>query len=624
MNSRAGPVRRKNNRSSVRSETSERLGLRTLPVLIFAAFASLAFLVYAPSLSGPLIFDDLTAFPSGDRPPPWPSWQQWLRPHSRPVTMASFWITGRWLASPTLGHKVGNVLIHAANGLLLFLLIRRLLAADSRNQVAVNSRTMVSRFALTVSALWIVHPLASQSVAYVIQRSEALMTMFFLWLMLVTARAGPASGWRALVVALLFALGIGCKTVMITALAVVPLMHRSFLYHSWKETIRNQWPVYLPPILAGVLATAALLPVLVKQNTAVGIGEGTPHPSVYLMTQAKVLVEYAQLAVLPWQLSIDRSPRFVTSPVEGVAYASLTAAWLASAVWLWKSLEQSRWRKPIAFLMIAPLIVLSPTSSIIPTADPFVEHRMYFPLAFLITLGGSLVAWVYQAILSRIKPTSIPVARFCFAGIGLALVLSLAARTYARAADYSSSSAIWYSAVLVDPENPRAVQNLLAARQREGVATEIEQEFAVLIDKLGRQGDPVDEVAHYLGVYLTSRGRLRQAIPILESVAMKTPSEEKLLIARQRRAASSRYVNLAIAYQQSGQNKAAARAMAEALRYDDTAAYAFAIAGQIALELGRTDSAKRYWERAIDLNPEPWPELERRLETLRQALDPAR
>ena len=94
-------------------------------------------------------------------------------PLGRPLSLATFALNAQdWPADP-LPFRITNLLIHLVNGLLVFALSRSLLATSHDDETA-------HRLGLVCMALWLLHPLAASSTAYIIQRMTQLSSLFVL------------------------------------------------------------------------------------------------------------------------------------------------------------------------------------------------------------------------------------------------------------------------------------------------------------------------------------------------------------------------------------------------------------------------------------------------------------
>ena len=104
-----------------------------------------------------------------------------------------------------------------------------------------------------MSLIWLVHPLQTQAVTYIVQRGESLMGLFFLLFMYCAVRghlSSKSAGWYLSAVLCCW-LGMGTKEVMIVAPLVMLVYDRIFLSDSWKTVFRQRWPVYLMCVIAG-------------------------------------------------------------------------------------------------------------------------------------------------------------------------------------------------------------------------------------------------------------------------------------------------------------------------------------------------------------------------------------
>ena len=123
--------------------------------------------------------------------------------------------------------------------------------------------------ALAIALLWAVHPLLTESVTYVIQRTELLMGMFFLATLYcfirgaTTESRGARAAWYVAAV-IACALGMGSKEVMVTAPLVVLIYDRLFLAGGYVRALRSRWPIYV-----GLACTLAIIPALLLTSVAV-------------------------------------------------------------------------------------------------------------------------------------------------------------------------------------------------------------------------------------------------------------------------------------------------------------------------------------------------------------------
>src|SRR5262249_27798314 len=144
----------------------------SLKVSLMIAIACAVFFAYAPSLTGPFLFDDYylpyTLSPSINGR----LWN-WLGPN-RPLLMFSYWLNVRLSGLTTFSYHLLNVLIHIGNGVWVYLLVRKLF--EQAKGVSFKSNLV----ALGLASCFLLHPLQTESVSYIASRSETLSAFFVL------------------------------------------------------------------------------------------------------------------------------------------------------------------------------------------------------------------------------------------------------------------------------------------------------------------------------------------------------------------------------------------------------------------------------------------------------------
>jgi len=109
-------------------------------------------------------------------------------------------------------------------------------------------------FALACASLWMLHPLNTEAVNYLSQRTELMMGFFYFVTLYASVRAhAPAHRTRWFAVAVLSsALGMACKQTMVTVPLAVILLDRAFFFESWTAAVRQ-------PIAAAMGGPSAVL-----------------------------------------------------------------------------------------------------------------------------------------------------------------------------------------------------------------------------------------------------------------------------------------------------------------------------------------------------------------------------
>ncbi|MEZ5285800.1 MAG: tetratricopeptide repeat protein [Vicinamibacterales bacterium] len=388
--------------------------------------------------------------------------------------------------------------------------------------------------ALGAATLYGLHPVAADTVNYIIQRAEV-------WSALGTAGAVAVyAGWPAARRYGLFivpgVLGILAKT---TPASIFPLL--VLLYATVVERQKGRRP-WVETAVAGVAAGAALGLCAAMTYGTQSFDPGAPPRAQYLWTQPWIVLRYAGNMVFPHDLSIDPGWAPLASPLEARAIAGMAglAVIVGAAVWC-------AWRRDtaaIGFGLAWFLVTLLPVS-VFPLAEVTNDHRMFLPLA-----GACMAA---AAAAARIATRQDQVRAVAGAAV---LVMALAAAgTWQRNQVWSSHERVWADAVAKNPDHGRARMNLGVALMARGAMADAEREFdaAVRLSPTyalahvnlgivrGAVGRPVEAerafaralelapdnavVSSYYGDWLLRQGRVTEAIVRLEYAVARAPGD---------------------------------------------------------------------------------------------------
>ena len=403
--------------------------------IIAAVFVAIACWAYSASMRGPLLFDDLTlpiASPLTIGEP----LSNWIG-GVRPVLMLSYWINYDPSGS-TLPYHLTNVLLHALNAVFVFCVCEQLL----RRYIADLSRVFVaSGLAATI---FLLHPLQTESVSYVAGRSEVVSATFVLlaWLVYVRRIGTAITGRYACLILFLFALAGAAKEQAVATIPAILLMtdwcfgRRSL----WGQVKRN-WRLY--GLLGfGLVVGASMVAVIVRSSRSAGATTGVTWFE-YLLTQCRAMLLYLRLLAFPVGQNADRELPISHSLTEhGAIFAALAVVLILFAV-----LRQPPVVRYGGILFFA---FLAPTSSVIPLADPFAEHRMYLPIVGLAIATSAAVAQ------SRI---SIPRLAWTTAAVGVLAFLLTAQRAHV----WSDGVLFWQDVVAKSPNKERGYSHLINA-----------------------------------------------------------------------------------------------------------------------------------------------------------------
>jgi tetratricopeptide (TPR) repeat protein len=595
---------------------------------LIATFALTA-LAYAPAVAGPFFFDDQPAIVKNasirDAWPPFPAFHP---PHDtpvsgRPVVNYSFALNnaladglgfdrasaaaGGWRAA---SFRLTNLAIHFGCAVLLFALIRRTMATP-RVRTWSGADGAGDSVALAVSALWMVHPIQSEVVNYVTQRTESLMAICLLTTLHAAARAwdagasGARARWMTASVGACL-VGMGTKEVMVVAPLLVLLYDRAFHADRWRD-LRSRFPLYV-----GLLATTGWMAYLQASDPragTVGFSHGIPWYR-YLYSQAWAIGHYLQLSTVPVGLVSDygdapvRGWRGVPGLlVVGTLGALTLTAWRRSARWGWA-----------AFAGAWFFLILAPSSSVVPIVTEIAaERRFYLPLAavlLVIVIAGEQARQRFGV--------SGRQAAAALAGV----IAILAGTTFSRSRVYADPETLWRDAIAKVPTNPRAWEYLAMVIWDKGESRRAETDsllrIAIAIDSThytayanraevaiaeGRRDDAralLEQALRIEPAHRQSHGRLGGILLEMGDVSGAIRELEQAPLAAEYDAAA---VNLARAYLAAGRSEDAIRMFRVALDINPARPDVLRYLGTLLIEGGRPREAVPLLERATSLEP---------------------
>jgi tetratricopeptide (TPR) repeat protein len=497
--------------------------------------------VYGRSLDAPFIFDDVDGIENNESiftlwPLVGPAEHRGpLNPPSdlpsagRPLVNLSLAANYRWGRLRPFGYHVFNLAIHSLTALLLWAVVRRTLWLP---YFAGRFDASSGWLALTAAILWALHPLQTEAVVYITQRSELLMALFYLttlyaslryWSLLplrsgegravaklTSQHATQRAVWLMLAVFASLA-GMASKEVMVSAPLMVLLFDRAFISGSLGVAFRRSWPLYVALACTWLLLLA--LNIGSPRGKSAGFGLGPPLIS-WWMTQSQVLLMYLKLVVWPWPLLIHyRLPYLETFSQASVYVFPVLALIVITLTLLWRN-------HPVGYLLTWLVVVLSPSSVVPILTEIAAERRMYLPLASLVVLfvvGGYVLV---QKFFKRSTNAS-QLPRFAIFAPMVALVIAFGLVSANRLRAYEDPTTLWRDVVQSQPQNALAHGNLGSLYARSGRLADGLDELQTAVSL-----DPEDHTAlANLGQALTDTGKFDEAIDKLRAALAHEPSD---------------------------------------------------------------------------------------------------
>lgn len=582
--------------------------------LLIVFLAVVVFFLYAKTLPGDFIFDDrhnirdnrhirlthITAKRLLDAVLESPAYR-------RPVANISFALNYYFHGYRVAGFHLVNILIHVANGLLLYVLISITLRTP-----ALRASSPACRWVPFFAAfIWLVHPIQTQSVSYIVQRMNNMATMFYILSLLFYTEARFATGntkkaaWFCAVVVSGF-LALGSKEIS----ATLPFF--IFIYEWYFfQNLSFAWFKKRIPMMVGVMILLVIISLIYLGGhplEKISSIYATHHLSMAqrALSQFRVVLFYISLLLWPHpsRLNLDHDFQPSHSLLDP---ATTLLSMTAIVVFLVLAVLTAKKQRLISFCILWYFGNLVIESSIIGLELVF-EHRNYMPSMLFIFLGV-LLSYRY------LKPKWL-------APLLLSVVAVICAFwTFERNEVWRSPVLIWKDSIKKSPQNPRPYNNLGVALAHQGHyrlavdqyhnALQLNPQYANAHANLGhvlaRQGNIVAAIDHLttalkinpnkyeahnnLGIALVIQGRYQQATEHFSAALTIKPDYAQA------------HSNLGLALKKQGRLPEAVVHFKEALKIDALFAPAHNNLGMALADQGRLDEAIAHFTAALKIDP---------------------
>lgn len=435
-----------------------------LPAFVLSA---ITFLVYFPSLQAPFLFDDMSNIVSNTDIKhignlktrlfyPMPHIEASRNLPTRPLVFFTFTLNYLFGQLNPLGYHLFNLLLHILSGLMVFL-ITRFVLDDEESSVPFFS-----------ALIFLIHPIQTEAVAYVSNRSDELATFFCLLSFYLFLR-WPNALCVLATAAASFILALASKEIAVVLPALLLLADYFFLTGRRVEKILERKRAH---ILFWSIAAAF---IILRQVMLGRIGfmgkdlEAYWSATGYFQTQIFVVREYIELLLHPARQCIDHLPLQVRSWLDPRLLTSLPVFMMGGAVWLrvFVTSDTAPGRRGnkggfdarvnlFLFSFAWFFIALAPTSSFFPIFDPMVERRLYLPVFGF--SAGLILAWGFiKNAFDNLKLAKTATVWM----IGLLVYCGgLGILTLKRNQMYAHPERLWEEAIARYPDHARAFNNL--------------------------------------------------------------------------------------------------------------------------------------------------------------------
>jgi tetratricopeptide (TPR) repeat protein len=587
---------------------------RSYGALLLVLLALPVIFIYADTLTSPFIFDDKNnieenphirisritlkdlAAAAFDSPM-----------HQRPVAYISFAFNYYLHGYNVVGFRLVNVIIHVISGILLYFFMR----ATFRTPALQSCGTHAKWISFFAAAIWMVHPLQTQSISYIVQRMNSLAAMFYIlsFLLYVHFRINPqkrSKGWLLSGCILAGILALGSKENAATLPFFIILYEWYFFENLSLKFLRDH--------IAGLVGFLLLLAIIFLIYVGVDPLEKILAtyenrnftPIQRILTQFRVVIFYISLFLWPHPARLNLDHDFglshsLTDPITTLF------SMLAIAVLMALAVITARNQRLISFCILWFLGNLVIESSIFGIEIIF-EHRLYLPTMLS---GLIIVLFVYR----WAKPIWLQTVILC------TLVAVGSVWTYERNKVWRNRLTIWEDCVKKSPQKARPYNNLGVALADEGRHKEAIAHYHKAI-----QINPYYPNAHAnLGLTLAKQGKIEEGITqLLKALQLKPKDHETLsnlgvaLLMQERYAEAVKSLseaveinphfakahnNLGVALRRQNRLQEAMVHLRSALELDPDYAEAYNNLGVTLAIQGRYEEAIEQFSAALEINP---------------------
>jgi tetratricopeptide (TPR) repeat protein len=545
-----------------------------------AIIVLLGILIYSNSFNCAFHFDDISRLVENPGLRNFSAVKAWLSIYpSRPLGMFTFALNFHFNGLDVRYYHLVNIAIHLFTSLLVYRLTLLICSSPALRENPISSQKNV--IALFTALLFVSHPLATQSVTYIVQRFNSLAAMFYILslILFIKARLSAIPGRNRI---LLYAgsataalLAMLSKENAVTVFASM-LLIEYFLIRTTKLTLNfrdYRVILFIAGLVAVIVVTVVLLsPELFKSVLPSDYSSSSAiTPLNYLLTQFGVIVRYLFLLIIPIGQNVDHDIPLVTSIFDTRTILSILV--LVGLIIL--AIKTYKHYRILSFGISWFFITLAIESGIIPISDLMFEHRTYLP-----SFGFFLIlSWGIWALLEK-KNRSVAIAVLILL-TGINSVLA-----FERNNVWKTDISLWTDAAAKSPDKARPVYNLGIAHYKAGQMEMAAEDFSKLIAIAPK----METAWSNRGDAYISLGQWENVITDYSKVTELDPNS------------SMAYYNLGIAYGHTGQADKAVFDYSRAISLDPKNAKAYSNRGVVYSNSGQWDQAIADYSKAIEID----------------------
>lgn len=550
------------------------------------ALAILGSIIYSNSLSGEFVCDDFGSILAHKAVLAQFNWHRlWQAYDTRIMGGLTFALNYWFTQEKVVSYHVLNIVIHIVNSFLVYLLALQIFRTPRRRDVPLQKNR--SEVAFFTALLFLVHPMQTQAVAYIVQRYTSLATLFYLSAVVAYGKARLENKNIFYVIAFCCGVLSFMTKEMTCTLFVMIIIYDAFFWGFRKSDVKR----WLGILVGGfVLMGAMLMIAKTREEQKLFLTPDLvnfPTTWQYVLTEINVLRTYLRLLFFPYKQSHSYDYAIAQGLAEPGTIGSLVLLLgiLGGAVWLFK-----RGHRVLSFGIVWFFLTVSVQGIFVILYGKCGAGFMYDHWVYLPMVGFCL--FVSAGIMLLFRQTKMVV---CIMSVLVAIYGFL---TFERNKVWRTEITLWEDVLL---NNPKTVVNHLAlgcAYDRKELYSHAEAAYRhglrLVQNKPLDQLLPVDKIYtsriyNNLGLLAFDSGNDLRAIEAFKKALIYDPRN------------ASVYLNLGIVFYNRQQYPEVLKTVTQYLKFDQGNPYAYYYLGFSSLALGDQDHGREFLTRASAL-----------------------
>jgi protein O-mannosyl-transferase len=524
----------------------------------------LTIFTYLPALRGGFIFDDSTSIIDNQLVKAsdglFRVWFTTEPPDYYPLTWTMWWVEWRLWGDNPIGYHVVNVLLHAANAILVWIILQQLKIPG----------------AWLAGLVFAIHPVNVATVAWISEQKSTLSMFFYALAILLYLRFDEEGRWNWYGLALAaFLLALFSKT----AVVMLPVVLLGCAWWKrgkvrWKDVVRSV-PFFMLSLFLGLVTIWFQFEHILKG-----------HPAWTNSFLSRVImsgeVPWFYLSKVFWPVGLTLVyPRWNLDSSQWISYLPGIAL-LSCLALFWQ--KRNTWGRPLLFALGYFLAMLLPVAGVLDqgfyTYTLVADHWQYYAIVGVIALAVA----TGEKCARRIGKQNGSIGELA---VVVVLVLLVAA-SWNRAGVYADDEALWRDNLAKNPRSWLAHTNLGGDLEQAGETEEARGHYEQAL-----QINPDYAPAHYnLGRILWQAGHAQEAVRHWELALRDNPD------------LAEAHYSLGVALRQGGKTREATIHWEEAVRLDPDYVEARIDLGSARFEQGQIQEAIAQYEQALRINPD--------------------